>query len=104
MNPSREASARRKRERVQLEIGVAETAMPKSGAQRDNKKNHANKAKADNQEYARIIATGKPRDEGNSDRNHHQITKNAGYPGRDFGFLVLTFRAAICPVHAPQPR
>src|SRR5258708_31722464 len=42
MNPSSKPAARRKRQRVKLEIGVAEALAAKRGAQGHHKKNHSN--------------------------------------------------------------
>src|SRR5580698_6193598 len=104
MDPPRKPAARRERERVKLEIGIAEAAPAKRGANSIHKKNSADEAKSQKQEDARIIVAARLREETGGDRKNHEIAKNADDPSCCFTLFAKALRFAVGPIRAPQPR
>ncbi len=104
MNPSADAVARGKRQRIEFEIGIAEAPVTNRRANRVCEEDHANRAEAEKQKGARITAAHHLRCKPSDDREQDHVAENADHPIGDFGPLVQALRAAAGPVRAPQPR
>ena len=104
MNPSADAVARGKRQRIEFEIGIAEAPVTNRRANCVCEEDHANQAEAEKQEGAWITAVHHLRCKPSDHREQDHVTENADHPVCDFSLLVQAFCTAAGPVRAPQPR
>src|SRR5229473_76180 len=103
MNPSTHAFARRKRQRIELKVRVAETPVPHCGARGLDDQDCAKQVEAEEQKHTRVASSNEVRNHAEEKRQRNHVAQNREHPKQDFAFLVLTFRAAQSPIRAPQP-
>src|SRR5947209_5241771 len=94
VNSSSQAFAGRKRKRVELEVGVAETPVANRSASCHDDENGANQIETKDEEHARIPGLNKIRNYLEEERQSDHVAENREHPIEDFALLILTFRAA----------
>ena len=103
LNPARDVSARRKRQRIEFEIGIAEAFVADGRAHGINRQNGAKGRETQHDKDAWVTIMQQHRDFPKEKRKRDEITERRGDPGGDVAFLAYTFGALRSPIRTPQP-
>src|SRR6267143_7159165 len=101
MNPSTQAFARRKGQRIELEVRIAEAAVAHCGARGLDDQDYAKQVETEKQKHTRVATSNEVRNRVEEKRQGNHVAQNRERPKQDFALLVLAFRPAHGPIRSP---
>src|SRR5260370_12358279 len=98
MNFSTHAFADGKRQRIELEVGVAKAAVAYHGARRLYDQNRTEQVDDKQQEHPRVSVALELLNHAEEKWQSNHLSEDGAHPNGDGAFLFLTFRAARKPI------